>query len=226
MPPKKAMGYELKMDSIIDHDLLNVILSCIRLPHEDELMQIIQDAEREHIPVSKPEVCAFIAFLSRLKQPVRVLEIGTAIGVSALVIAESLPEGGTLTTIERDEEMAFRAKQNFTAFNLQDRIVQIVDDAVLALPFMNGLFDMIYIDAAKGQYPLFFREAHRLLASGGLLIADNMLFGGRVLAEGKPTHKSRTIVNSLRQTINEVDGYDFEAVNFIPLGDGLLCCIK
>lgn len=226
MRPKKETGNEKIMDSIINQDLLGVIRSCIKLPHEDELMQIIQDAEREHIPVSKPEVCAFIAFLSKLKQPKKVLEIGTSVGVSALVIASYLPENGLLTTIERDEETACRARGNFVKFGLDRKISQIVDDAVQALPFINGSFDMVYIDAAKGQYPLFFREANRLLTNGGLLIADNMLFGGRVLEKGHPVHKSRTIVNSLRQTLDEVGDYDFDTVNFVPLGDGLLCCTK
>ena len=149
-----------------------------------------------------------------------ILEIGTAVGYSAICFTEILNNNGFIDTIERDEERAEEAKINIVKAEVQDKINIIVGDAVDILPNINKKYDMIFIDAAKGKYPFFLNEALRMLNKNGVILADNILYKGYVMSDYNK-HKQRTAVRHLREYIKETTENPELDTKILEVGDGL-----
>ena len=186
----------------------------------NNLTHIKQKALEEHIPIIMDDTLLEIEKRMKESKPTKILEIGTAVGYSAICFSKFLAENGKIDTIERDIERAKEAKENIKQMKLEDKINIIVGDAVEILPTLNEKYDMIFIDAAKGKYPFFLNESLRLLADNGTIFADNILYKGYVMSDYNK-HKQRTAVRNLREYIKEVTESPNLETEILEVGDGL-----
>ena len=161
-----------------------------------------------------------IANIIETRKPKRILEIGTAVGYSAICFSKFLAEGGKIDTIERDEERIKEARQNICDMGLENVINIFEGDAVEILPTLDGKYDMIFIDAAKGKYPFFLEQSLRMLNENGIIFADNILYKGYVMSDYNK-HKQRTAVRNLREYIKEVTENPLLETEILEVGDGL-----
>ena len=188
--------------------------------NEKELAGIKQKALEEHIPIVMDDTLDVIAKILKKNKPKNILEIGTAVGYSAMCFSEYLDEKGQIDTIERDEERIKEARQNIKKVGVEDKINILEGDAVDILPTLNKKYDMIFIDAAKGKYPFFLKESLRMLSEKGIIFADNILYKGYVFG-GYNKHKQRTAVNNLREYVAKVTQDPSLDTQIIEVGDGL-----
>ena len=188
--------------------------------NEKELAGIKQKALEEHIPIIMDDTLDVIAKILKKNKPKNILEIGTAVGYSAMCFSEYLDEKGQIDTIERDEERIKEARQNIKKVGVEDKINILEGDAVDILPTLNKKYDMIFIDAAKGKYPFFLKESLRMLSEKGIIFADNILYKGYVFG-GYNKHKQRTAVNNLREYVAKVTQDPSLDTQIIEVGDGL-----
>ena len=182
--------------------------------------EIKNDAINRHIPIIMDDTLEVVSKVLNEIKPKNILEIGTAVGYSAICFSKFLIEDGKIDTIERDEEMLEQAKINIKDLNLEDRINIITGDAVDVLPTLNKSYDVVFIDAAKGKYPFFLKEAIRMLAPKGVIIADNVLYKGYTLSDYNK-HKQRTAVRGLREFLKELEENKEFTTELLKVGDGL-----
>ena len=187
---------------------------------EDKINLIKEKALEEHIPIIMDDTLEVIGSILEKNKPNKILEIGTAVGYSAICFSKYLAENGRIDTIERDEERIKEAKINIKDMDLGN-VIQIYEgDAVEILPTLNEKYDMVFIDAAKGKYPFFLKEALRMLSENGIIFADNILYKGYVMSDYNK-HKQRTAVRNLREYIKEVTENDNLETEILEVGDGL-----
>ena len=186
-----------------------------------ELLKDIEKYGRDNkIPILLDESLDFItAKLDQIK-PHRVLEIGTAIGFSAINFSKYLDEGGRIDTIEIESLRVEQALENIKMVGVEDKIRVMEGDALDILPYLNEKYDVIFIDASKGKYNEFFEHALRLVKVGGWIIADNVLYKGMVMSDYNK-HKQRTAVNKLRAFIDSVMSNERLESELFDIGDGL-----
>ena len=189
-----------------------------------------QSAYDEGLPIISRDVAIFLAAMLAAKRPHNVLEIGCAVGFSAALFAEFLPEGGKITTIDRYEYMINRAKQNFAGLGIADKISIIEECASVALPRLSeegAKFDFIFMDCGKGQYLRFLPYCLKMLASGGLLAADDVLQNGDIALEwAEITKRQRTTYKNMREFLTAAMALDGCYSSILPIGDGLLLVAK
>jgi len=185
-----------------------------------ELKKIKHDALQDNIPIIMDDTLEVISKILIDKQPKKILEIGAAVGYSAICFSEYLAEGGIIDTIERDEERIQQAKNNFVKAEVQDKIILHEGDAVEILPTLNEKYDVVFIDAAKGKYPFFLEQALRMINEKGIIIADNVLYKGYVMSDYNK-HKQRTAVRNLREYIARVNEDANLETKILEVGDGL-----
>ena len=185
-----------------------------------ELERIKQKALENHIPIIMDETLDVIEKYLESNKPKRMLEIGTAVGYSAICFTEFLDQNGKIDTIERDLERVKEAKENIKKVALENRINIYEGDAVEILPNLNDKYDVVFIDAAKGKYPFFLKEALRLINKNGIIFADNILYKGYVMSNYNK-HKQRTAVRNLREYIKEVSENPSLETKILEVGDGL-----
>lgn len=190
-----------------------------------ELEKIKEEALNDHIPIIMDDTLEVIEKLLEKKKVVKILEIGTAVGYSAICFSEFLEDGGLIDTIEREEERVIKAKENIKKAGVEDKINIHFGDAVEILPTFEDKYDMIFIDAAKGKYPFFLSQALRLLSSDGIILADNVLYKGYVMSDYNK-HKQRTAVRNLREYIKEVTENPNLETEILEVGDGLAVSIR
>ncbi len=188
--------------------------------NKQELEKIKQKALEEHIPIIMDDTLEVIEKELKLNPPKKILEIGAAVGYSAMCFSEFLSEGGKIDTIERDEERIQEAKENFKKVGVEDKIHLYEGDALEILPTLNGKYDMVFIDAAKGKYPFFLKESLRMINDNGIIFADNILYKGYVMSDYNK-HKQRTAVRNLREYIKEVSENPNLETEILEVGDGL-----
>lgn len=188
--------------------------------NRDELKLIKEKALEDHIPIIMDDTLEVIEKTLSNNKPKRILEIGAAVGYSAICFTEYLAEGGIIETIERDEERIAEAKINFKRAEVDDKVILHEGDAVEILPTLNEKFDMVFIDAAKGKYPFFLQEALRMLDDNGIIFADNILYKGYVMSDYNK-HKQRTAVRNLREYIKETTENPNLDTEILEVGDGL-----
>lgn len=187
---------------------------------EEELKKIKQKALDEHIPIIMDDTLEVMEkYLTKL-QPKRILEIGTAVGYSAICFSTFLAENGIIDTIERDEERVKEAKINIKKVGVENKINIYEGDAVEILPTLKDKYDVVFIDAAKGKYPFFLKESLRLLKTKGIIFADNILYKGYVMSDYNK-HKQRTAVTNLRKYIKEISENPNLETEILEVGDGL-----
>ena len=188
--------------------------------NKEELEKIKKKALDEHIPIIMDDTLEVIAKYLKEIKPNKILEIGTAVGYSAMCFSKYLEKDGIIDTIERDEERIKEAKINIQKVGVEDKIKIYEGDAVEILPTLNEKYDMIFIDAAKGKYPFFLKESLRMLNDNGIIFADNILYKGYVMSDYNK-HKQRTAVRNLREYIKEVTEDQTLETEILDVGDGL-----
>lgn len=198
-----------------------------QLGFEGGLGEIEAYANELGIPIVPHETAKFLDFFTATMQPSQILEIGTAIGFSASLMAQHLQADGHLTTIDRYEKMYERAKENFKKMGLEERITLIEGDAADVLPTLEGSYDLIFMDSAKAKYIEFYPECMRLLRQGGVLIIDDVFQGGTVLDdEAEIPKRVRKIHRKLNELFDTVLNDKSNRSTLVPLGDGLLMVRK
>ncbi len=189
------------------------------------LNKIKQKALEEHIPILMDDTLETIKEILIKEKPKKILEIGTAVGYSAICFAKILLENGKeknilIDTIELDEIRAREAITNISNMNLENIIKVHIGNAVELLPTFNDKYDVIFIDAAKGKYPIFLKEAIRLSHKDSIILADNILYKGYVMSDYNK-HKQRTAVTHLREYIKEAKENEILETKILEVGDGL-----
>lgn len=186
----------------------------------EKFNEIKEHAIERHIPIIMDDTLNVIEEMLRARKTNRILEIGTAVGYSAICFSELLEPNGIIDTIERDEERIKEAKENIKIIDNNKKINIYEGDAVEILPTINEKYDMIFIDAAKGKYPFFLEQALRLLKKDGIIFADNILYKGYVMSDYNK-HKQRTAVTHLREYIKLTTEDPQLNTEILEVGDGL-----
>ena len=188
--------------------------------NKQELEKIKQKALEDHIPIIMDDTLEVVAKILQEVKPSRILEIGTAVGYSAICFSEYLKEDGRIDTIEREEERAKQARENIKKVEVEKKIQIYEGDAVEILPTLQESYDVIFIDAAKGKYPFFLEQALRMSHQGTVIIADNVLYKGYVMSDYNK-HKQRTAVRNLREYIANITNDTNLETEILEVGDGL-----
>lgn len=187
---------------------------------QEVLDKVKEKALEENIPIIMDDTLEKIIEILKEKNPKRILEIGTAVGYSASQFAKNSSDECLIDTIELDTERATEAIKNIKDIGFENRINVIIGNAVDILPTLNNEYDVIFIDANKGKYPVFLQEGIRLSKNGSLILADNILYKGYVMSNYNK-HKQRTAVRHLREYIKEItDNPNLES-KIVDVGDGL-----
>lgn len=184
--------------------------------------EIAGEAAASFVPIIKRETAALLKTMVALKQPKHILEVGTAVGYSALLMARIMPEDAHITTIEKFEKRIPVAKANFKKAQLEDRITLLEGDAGEILADLSGSFDFIFMDAAKGQYINWLSDIIRLLAPGGLLMSDNVLQDGTIVESRYAVERrDRTIHVRMREYLYTLKNSEALETTILPIGDGV-----
>lgn len=211
---------------IVDERMVTYINS-LDEGHTAFLEELERQAKRERVPVIRREMQSFLKFLLAALRPVRILEVGTAVGFSALLMCEYNPVPCQIVTIENYEKRIPIARENFKKAGREEQIRLIAGDAADILKTLEGPFDFIFMDAAKGQYLHFLPEVLRLLKSGGVLVSDNVLQEGDIIeSKYAVERRNRTIYKRMREYLYELKHNDALVTSLIPLGDGVALSTK
>ena len=188
---------------------------------------IEREAKETNVPIIRTETQSLIKFLFALKKPVSVLEVGCAIGFSALLMSEYAPAECKITTIEKYEKRIPVAKENFRRAGKEDRITLLEGDALDILKDLSGEYDFIFMDAAKGQYINFLPDVLRLMSEGGLLLSDNVLQDGEIIqSRYAVTRRNRTIHTRMRDYLYALKHDPLLTTVILPIGDGVTLSVK
>ena len=178
-------------------------------------------AKENGVPIAQKETIKFLEFMVSMKKPLRILELGTAIGYSAIIMHDAAGTNPHITTIERSEEMIKYAKENIKSFGLEDKIVIEERDCLEILEKLQEPYDLIFMDAGKGHYNHFLPHCLRLLKDDGIIIADNVLFRGMVATDDLVKRRKITIVKRMRTYLDMVSQDENLITSVIPMGDGI-----
>ena len=211
---------------IVDERIITFINS-MDTENSEILEQIEKEARADSVPIIRREMQSFLRTLLMLKKPVHILEVGTAVGFSALLMSDYLPEGGHITTIENYEKRIPIARENFRRAGKEDKITLIEGDATEVLAEMEGTFDFIFMDAAKGQYIHYLPNVLRLLSDGGCLVSDNVMQDGDIIeSRFAVERRNRTIHARMREYLYELKHHPELETVILPVGDGVTLSTK
>ena len=211
---------------IVDERIVTFINS-LDTRNSEILETIESEARAADVPIIRREMQSFLKVLLMLKRPVRVLEVGTAVGFSALLMSEYVPEECRITTIENYEKRIPIARENFRRAGKEKQIILIEGDAAEVLKTMDGPYDFIFMDAAKGQYIHYLPDILRLLPPGGCLVSDNVMQDGDVIeSRFAVERRNRTIHTRMREYLFELKHNEALTTSIVPLGDGVAVSIK
>ena len=211
---------------IVDERIVTFINS-LDTRNSEILEAIESEARSADVPIIRREMQSFLKVLLMLKRPVRVLEVGTAVGFSALLMSEYVPEECRITTIENYEKRIPIARENFRRAGKEKQITLIEGDAAEVLKTMDGPYDFIFMDAAKGQYIHYLPDILRLLPPGGCLVSDNVMQDGDVIeSRFAVERRNRTIHARMREYLFELKHNEALTTSIVPLGDGVAVSIK
>ena len=189
--------------------------------------QIEEEALASYVPIIRKEMQSFLKVLLEMKRPKAILEVGTAVGFSALLMSEHVDEDCHITTIEKYEPRIPIARENFRRAGKEKQITLLEGDATDYLKTLEGPYDFIFMDAAKGQYIHFMPDILRLLKVGGLLISDNVLQDGDIIeSRFAVTRRNRTIHARMREYLYELKHHEDLETVILPVGDGVTISVR
>ena len=197
-------------------------------PGNTEFLNQLEAYSREtNVPIIRPSMQSFLKLLLAMKQPKNILEVGCAIGFSALLMSEYGPEDCHITTIEKYEKRIPIARENFRKAGKSDSITLLEGDAMDILKDLTQSYDFIFMDAAKGQYINFLPEVLRLMSPGALLVSDNVLQEGELIeSRFAVTRRNRTIHSRMREYLYTLKNHEELVTSILPLGDGVTVSVK
>ena len=211
---------------IVDERLVTYINSLDR-GNTPFLNQLEMDALKDQVPVIRRETQSLLKVLLTIKMPSRILEVGTAVGFSALLMSTYAPENCRITTIENYDKRIPIARENFKKAGKEEQITLLEGDAREILKTLEGPFDFIFMDAAKGQYIHFLPDVLRLLSRSGILISDNVLQDGDIIeSHFAVERRNRTIYKRMREDLSALKNSDVLETSILPLGDGVALSVK
>lgn len=211
---------------IVDERMVTYIRS-LEVPESAVIEAIEQEALRDRVPIIRKEMQSFLKVLLMIKRPMWILEVGAAVGFSSILMSEYMPEGGHITTIENYDKRIPIARANFKRAGKEEQIDLIEGDALEVMHGLEGPYDLIFVDAAKGQYIHYFPEVMRLLGTDGVLVSDNVLQEGDIIeSRFALERRNRTIHSRMREYLYELKHHDQLQTSIIPLGDGVALSVK
>ena len=211
---------------IVDERMVTYIRS-LEVPESAVIEAIEQEALRDRVPIIRKEMQSFLKVLLMIKRPMRILEVGAAVGFSSILMSEYMPEGGHITTIENYDKRIPIARANFKRAGKEEQIDLIEGDALEVMQGLEGPYDLIFVDAAKGQYIHYLPEVMRLLGADGVLVSDNVLQEGDIIeSRFAVERRNRTIHSRMREYLYELKHHEQLQTSIIPLGDGVALSIK
>lgn len=211
---------------IVD-DRIVTFINSLDTKNSEILEKIEKEARAAAVPIIRREMQSFLKVLLMMKRPGRVLEVGTAVGFSALLMSEYVPEECLITTIENYEKRIPVARENFRRAGKEKQITLIEGDAADVLKTLDAAYDFIFMDAAKGQYIHYLPEILRLLPPGGCLVSDNVMQDGDVIqSRFAVERRNRTIHVRMREYLYELKHNNELTTSIIPLGDGVAVSVK
>lgn len=203
-------------------DYLTEYIENIQPKCEGELGELQAEAYEKNVPIIPNDVVKLVSFILDMVRPKRILEIGMAVGFSSSLMSQFLAEGGSIDTIDRFPVMIEQAKINFKKFGLEDKINILEGDAKDILPTLDEKYDIIFMDAAKGQYIQILPEVLRLLPVGGIIIADDVLQEGRVAQKYEEVpRRQRTIHKRMNEFLYEISHNKKLRSSILSIGDGV-----
>lgn len=212
---------------MIVEERLVTYLHSLEQENSEILEEIEQEALRDSVPIIRKEMQSFLKVLLAIKRPTRILEVGTAVGFSALLMNEYAPEECTITTIENYEKRIPIARENFKRAGKEQKITLIEGDAMEVLTELSGPYDFIFMDAAKGQYIAYLPEVLRILEPDGVLVSDNVLQDGNIIeSRFAVERRDRTIHSRMREYLYTLKHHPDLETSIIPLGDGTAVSVK
>ena len=211
---------------IVDERMVTYINS-LDMGNTPLLNEIEKEAKADLVPVIRREMQSFLKVLLAIHRPLRVLEVGTAVGFSALLFCEYGPENMQVTTIEKYEKRIPIARENFRRAGRENQITLLEGDAADILKELQESYDLIFMDAAKGQYIHFLDDVRRLMKPGSVLVSDNVLQGGDIIESHYAVERrNRTIYKRMREYLYELKHNDKLLTSVIPLGDGVTVSVR
>ncbi|MCI9270475.1 MAG: O-methyltransferase [Dorea sp.] len=211
---------------IVDERMVT-FMNSLELPEDPLLEAIESEALESFVPIIRTETKSLLKVLLTLAKPMRILEVGTAVGYSALVMQTYGPENCKITTIENYAKRIPIARANFARAGKESDITLIEGDALEVMKGLTGPYDFIFMDAAKGQYIHYLPEAMRLLVPGGLLVSDNVLQDGDVInSRFAVERRNRTIHSRMREYLFELKHREDLQTVILPVGDGVAVSVK
>ena len=212
---------------MIVEERMTAYINSLDRGNTDLLNEIEEEAKKARVPVIRREMQSFLKTLLAAKQPRAVLEVGTAVGFSALLLCEYGHPKAHITTIEKYEKRILAARENFRRAGKEGQITLLEGEAAGHLEKLAGPFDLIFMDAAKGQYLHFLPQVLRLLAPGGLLVSDNVLQDGDLIeSRFAVERRNRTIHSRMREYLYELTHHTGLVTSVLPLGDGVTLSVK
>ena len=212
---------------MITEERISTFIDSLDRGNAPYLNEIEAHAVETQVPVIRKSMQSLLKFLLALSKPKNILEVGTAVGFSALLMSEYGPADCHITTVEKYEKRILEARENFRKYDRENRITLLEGDAAQVLEDLTGPYDMIFMDAARGQYLFFLPKALRLLAPGGLLISDNVLQDGDVMeSRFAVARRNRTIHARMREYLYELKHTPGLETAVLPVGDGAALTVK
>ena len=219
----------------MDYDLSAIVTPYVteyirkKTVHNNPLLTELEEyAAKNKVPIAEPETARLMSVLTKLVRPKRILEVGTAIGYSSIIMSEGLADGGEIITLEYDPDTASVARKNIRRAGLMDTIQVIEADAKDYLSYLDEdeCFDMVFLDGPKAHYLFMLEDAVRLLKKGGILVSDNILFKGMTADDGHFARRKVTIIHRLREYIDELMAHPQLETAILSQGDGVTLSVK
>ena len=211
---------------VVDERLVTYIDS-LDSGNTEILDTIEEEALDTYVPIIRKSMQSFLKLLLAMQKPKRILEVGTAVGFSAILMAEYNPYPCEIVTIENYDKRIPIARENFKRAGKENQITLLEGDATEVLKTLDEPFDMIFMDAAKGQYINFFGDVMRLLKKDGVLVSDNVLQDGDIIeSHFVVTRRNRTIHKRMREYLYELTHRDDLVTSVMPIGDGITVSVK
>ena len=212
---------------MIIEERLRTFINSLDRGNAEWLDEVERQALSDRVPIVRKEMQGLLRFLLAAQRPRAILEVGTAVGFSTLLMSEYMPDGCRITTIENEEKRIAMARENIRRAGREDRITLLEGDAGEILKDLSGPFDFIFMDAAKGQYLSFFPEVLRLLCPGGLLVSDNVLQDGDLLESRYAVRRrDRTIHARMREYLYELTHHPDLETAVLPVADGVTVSVR
>lgn len=212
---------------MISTERMETFLESLTAGNSDFLEGIARQAVRDHVPIVRRDTQTLLKTILAMKKPKSILEIGCAVGFSALLFCENTPFSTHITTIEKDRKRIAEARKNFAAAKETERITLLAGDADDLLPALEEKYDFIFMDAAKAQYILWLPQVMKHLKKGGVLVSDNVLQDGSILeSHFAVERRERTIYKRMREYLYALTHDEDLQTSILPVGDGAAVSVK